>query len=156
MNQNDSALFFDRGIWYFEYLFISSPQASSMGKRSLRRLIRGRAGRAWSQTTGGRKKALTIDSDFTHLLTHLLTHSLTSPVNQTPTRFLFTKPSPLHMVGGVWPIIPKKEVRHTPSLPLPSLFTLALQALFAYTSGRKKRGSGRRSGEGLRYPSAPY
>jgi hypothetical protein len=41
-----------------------------MGKRSLRRLLRGRAGRAWSQTTGERKKALTIDPDFTHFLTH--------------------------------------------------------------------------------------
>jgi hypothetical protein len=48
------------------YSFFGSPQASSMGKRSLRRLLRGNAGRAWSQTTGGRKKALTIDRDFTH------------------------------------------------------------------------------------------
>ena len=45
-------------ITFIIYL-ISSPQASSMGKRRLRRLLRGRAGRAWSQTTGGRKKALT-------------------------------------------------------------------------------------------------
>jgi hypothetical protein len=52
------------------FFVVGSPQASSMGKRSLRRLLRGRAGRAWSQTTGGRKKALTIDRDFTHSLTH--------------------------------------------------------------------------------------
>ena len=49
-----------------------------MGKRSLRRLLRGRAGRAWSQTTGGRKKALTIDLDFTHSPACLLTLPITN------------------------------------------------------------------------------
>ena len=48
-----------------------------MGKRSLRRLLRGRAGRAWSQTTGGRKKALFYRSGF-HSLTCLLTLPITN------------------------------------------------------------------------------
>ena len=54
---------------------ISSPQASPMGKRSLRRLLKGRAGRAWSQTTGGHcaKKRNVYRSGF-HSLTHSLTH----------------------------------------------------------------------------------
>ena len=59
-----------------------------MGKRSLRRLLRGRAGRAWSQTTGGRKKALTIDPNFTHLPAHSPTLYVFAHKNQNRLRQL--------------------------------------------------------------------
>jgi hypothetical protein len=82
-----------------------------MGKRSLRRFLRGRAGRAWSQTTGGHKKALTIDPNFTHLSAHSLTHPPGTSLISLP-RQIFTATAslrPSRPAGGGLTVEPTRS-----------------------------------------------